>query len=147
MLLSSVQKPETAMHISPLFLSSFPFRSQGLPGGSMVKNPPASAGDARHLGCIAALRRLPGGGNASCSSILAWEIPWTEAPGRLQSTGSQRVGHSRATEHAGHHRALSRVAHAYRVGPHCLFISYRYVMQLVVSSQGAAAAAAAAAAK
>ena len=27
------------------------------------------------------------------SSILAWEIPWTEAPGRLQSTGSQRAGH------------------------------------------------------
>ena len=27
------------------------------------------------------------------SSILAWRIPWTEEPGRLQSTGSQRVGH------------------------------------------------------
>ena len=26
------------------------------------------------------------------SSILAWEIPWTEEPGRLQSLGSQRVG-------------------------------------------------------
>ena len=29
------------------------------------------------------------------SSILAWRIPWTEEPGRLQSTGSQRVRHSR----------------------------------------------------
>ena len=28
---------------------------------------------------------------ATHSSILAWEIPWTEVPGRLQSTGSQRV--------------------------------------------------------
>ena len=27
------------------------------------------------------------------SGILAWRIPWTEEPGRLQSTGSQRVGH------------------------------------------------------
>ena len=27
------------------------------------------------------------------SSSLAWEIPWTEEPGGLQSTGSQRVGH------------------------------------------------------
>ena len=27
------------------------------------------------------------------SSILAWKIPWTEKPGRLQSMGSQRVGH------------------------------------------------------
>ena len=26
-------------------------------------------------------------------SILAWRIPWTEEPGGLQSTGSQRVGH------------------------------------------------------
>ena len=27
------------------------------------------------------------------SSTIAWKIPWTEEPGRLQSTGSQRVGH------------------------------------------------------
>ena len=27
------------------------------------------------------------------SSLLAWGIPWTEEPGGLQSTGSQRVGH------------------------------------------------------
>ena len=31
---------------------------------------------------------------ASHSSILAWEIPQTEKPGRLQSLGSQRVGHN-----------------------------------------------------
>ena len=31
------------------------------------------------------------------SSILAWQIPWTEKPGRLQSMGSQRVGHDWAT--------------------------------------------------
>ena len=31
------------------------------------------------------------------SSILAWRIPWTEKPGRLQSTGSQRGGHSWVT--------------------------------------------------
>ena len=30
---------------------------------------------------------------ATRSSILAWKIPWTEDPGRLQSMGSQRVGH------------------------------------------------------
>ena len=30
---------------------------------------------------------------ATQSSILAWKIPWTEEPGRLQSIGSQRVGH------------------------------------------------------
>ena len=30
---------------------------------------------------------------ATHSSVLAWRIPWTEEPGGLQSTGSQRVGH------------------------------------------------------
>ena len=30
---------------------------------------------------------------ATHSSILAWKIPWTVEPGRLQSMGSQRVGH------------------------------------------------------
>ena len=37
---------------------------------------------------------------ATYCSILAWEIPWTEEPGRLQSMGLQRVGHRRVTEHA-----------------------------------------------
>ena len=34
---------------------------------------------------------------ATHSSILAWKIPWTEEPGGLQSTGSQRVRHDWAT--------------------------------------------------
>ena len=35
---------------------------------------------------------------ATNSSILAWRIPWTEEPGRLQYMGSQRVGHDSAAE-------------------------------------------------
>ena len=35
---------------------------------------------------------------ATHSSILAWEIPWTEEPDGLQSVGSQRVGHDWATD-------------------------------------------------
>ena len=31
---------------------------------------------------------------ATYSSILAWKIPWTEEPGKLQSMGSQRVRHN-----------------------------------------------------
>ena len=31
---------------------------------------------------------------ATYSSILAWRIPWTEEPARLQSMGSQRAGHN-----------------------------------------------------
>ena len=37
------------------------------------------------------------GGMATHSSILAWRIPWTEEPDRLQSMESQRVGHDWAT--------------------------------------------------
>ena len=39
----------------------------------------------------------PGEGHSNHSSILAWRIPWTEGPGRLQSMGSQRVGHNGVT--------------------------------------------------
>ena len=35
-------------------------------------------------------------------SILAWEIPWTEESGRLQSMESQRVGHDLMTERQQH---------------------------------------------
>ena len=35
---------------------------------------------------------------ATCSSILAWEIPWTEEPDKLQSMGAQRVGHDLMAE-------------------------------------------------
>ena len=35
---------------------------------------------------------------ATCPSVFAWEIPWTEEPGGLQSMRSQRLGHDRATE-------------------------------------------------
>ena len=45
---------------------------------------------------------------ATCSSTLAWRIPCTEEPGGLQSTGSQRVGHSWARVHTWPAMATSR---------------------------------------
>ena len=39
---------------------------------------------------------------ATHSSILPWRIPWTEEPGRLQSTGSQRVRQDLATNHTNY---------------------------------------------
>ena len=63
----------------------------GFPGGSVaqaVKESACNAGDQQED----PLEK----GMATHSSILAWRIPWTE-PGRLQSMGSQRVGHNRAT--------------------------------------------------
>ena len=60
----------------------------------MVKNPPAMLEtQVRSLGREDLLEK----GMATHSSILAWRIPWTEDPGRLQSTGLQRVGHNLTT--------------------------------------------------
>ena len=56
----------------------------------MVKNPPAvQETQVRSLDQEDSLEK----GMATQSSILAWRIPWTEEPGRLQSMGSQIVGH------------------------------------------------------
>ena len=48
-------------------------------------------------GSIPGSERSPGEGNGNPSSILAWRIPWTQEPGRLQSMGSQRVRQNLAT--------------------------------------------------
>ena len=66
----------------------------GFPSGSEVKVSASIAGDP---GSISGSGRSPGEGMVTHSSILDWRIPWTEAPGRLQSMGSQRVGHDGAT--------------------------------------------------
>ena len=55
----------------------------GFPGGTVVKNPPANAGEARDASLIPGLGRSPGEEMATYSSILAWEIPWTEESARL----------------------------------------------------------------
>ena len=62
---------------------------EGSPGGSVVKNPPANAGDPGSiLGSEDPLEKEM----VTHSSILAWEIPWTEKPGRIHSMGLQRGG-------------------------------------------------------
>ena len=58
----------------------------------MVKNPPANARDDPEMQSIPGLRRSPEEEMVTHSSILAWEIPWTEEPRGLQSMGLQRVG-------------------------------------------------------
>ena len=64
--------------------------SKGFPGGSDSKESACNAGD---LGPILGWEDPLGKGMATHSSVLHWEIPWTEEPGELQSLGSQRVGH------------------------------------------------------
>ena len=69
----------------------------------MVKNPTASAGD---------VGSSPGSGRslqkemATHSSILAWEIPWTEEPGGFSPWGCKRVRHNAAIKQPPPHFAL-----------------------------------------
>ena len=54
----------------------------------------ASAYNAGDLGSIPGSERSLEKEMATNSSIIAWKIPWMEGPGRLQSMGSERVGHN-----------------------------------------------------
>ena len=79
-----------------MLINSYLVLRMGCPGGLLVKNPSASVGD---VGSIPGSEDSLEKEMATHSSILTWEIPWIEEPGRLQSMGSQRVGHSLVTEH------------------------------------------------
>ena len=69
----------------------------------MVKNLPAM----QETWALSLIREdLLEKGMAIHSSILAWRIPWTEEPGRLQSMGSQRLRHDLATEQQPHIHGL-----------------------------------------
>ena len=57
----------------------------------MVKKETSDARDLRDMGSILGQEDPLEEGMATHSSILAWRIPWTEEPGRLQSIGSQRL--------------------------------------------------------
>ena len=59
--------------------------SKGFSGGSVVKNPPANAGDVRDVGSIPGSERSPGKKEMTThSSIFDWRIPCTKEPGELQ---------------------------------------------------------------
>ena len=68
-------------------------------GSLVAKNLPANAGTQEIKSLIPCLEDLLEEEMATHSSILAWRILWTEETGKLQSMGSQRVGHDLATEH------------------------------------------------
>ena len=63
----------------------------GFPGGPVVKNPPPMQEmQVQSLGQEHPLEKEMA---TTHSSVFAWEVPWTEEPGRLQSMRSQRVRH------------------------------------------------------
>ena len=66
------------------------FIFQDFPGGSDGK---ASAYNVGDLGLIPGLGRSSGEGNGNPFQYSCWKISWTEETSRLQSMGSQRVGH------------------------------------------------------
>ena len=65
---------------------------RGFPLGAVAMNTPAKADWS--LGGEDPLEKEM----ATHSNIPTWRIPWTEEPGRLQSMGSQRIGHDLATK-------------------------------------------------
>ena len=78
----------------PAAASSGLSQGKGFPGAPTVENPPAMPEtQAQSRSQEDPLEK----GMATHSSILTWRIPWTEEPGGLQSTGSQRAAHNRAT--------------------------------------------------
>ena len=81
-------KCEMILHCS--FDLHFSNNQPGFPGGSVVKNPPANAGD---VGSIPESGRSPREGNGNSLQFTCLGNPRTEEPGSLQSMGSQRIVH------------------------------------------------------
>ena len=71
----------------PLHRFIFSHHGTGFPGGSVIKNPPASAGD---VGSIPGSGRSPGEGNDIPLQYSCLDYPWTEEPDGLQSMESQK---------------------------------------------------------
>ena len=70
---------------------------------------------------------------ATCSSILAWQIPWTEEPGRLWAMGSQRVGHDLAARHTCTYSGSSLPSQGWK--PHSLHRKVESAAELPGKSQ------------
>ena len=74
--------------ISNVFVSHQPTRLQGFPGDSEVKNLPEMQ---KMQGCCLDWEDPLEKEMTTHSSVLAWKIPWTKEPGRLQYMGSQEL--------------------------------------------------------
>ena len=90
-------------------------------GGSEVK---VSVSNAADPGSIPGLGRSPGEGNGNPLSVLAWRVPWMEKPGRLQSTGLQRVRQDWVTSLSFHNLLRLQLTGVRWRGGIILLISY-----------------------
>ena len=85
------------MHFTSIFVFFLEkeYRTYDFPGGAVVKNPPANAGDTRDACSIPGLGRCPGGGGRNDNPLQHSCLKnSTEEPSGLQSMESQRVGHN-----------------------------------------------------
>ena len=94
------------------------------------KESACQAGDA---GSISGSGRSPGEGNGTHSNILAWEIPWTEEPDRLQSTGCERVVHNLATKQQ--HPSILRFCFRRQHTPMCSSHSKSFLQVSAITHQ------------
>ena len=77
--------------------------ASGFPNGSVLKESTCNAGDAGEAGLILGWEDPLEEEITTHSSILAWEIPWTEKPAGPQSMCLQRAGYNGVTEHTHTH--------------------------------------------
>ena len=96
----------SSAHIFFFFFFSLMSSLWGFPGGTVVKNPPANAGDAS---LILGQEDLLEKEMATCSSTLPWKISWTEEPGGLQSMGLQRIRNNWECAHTHTHTHMQVV--------------------------------------
>ena len=75
-------------------LVSYVVWEEGFTHGTVVKSLSANAEDTGDMSLIPGSGRSPGEGDGNPLQCACLEIPWTEEPGRLQSRGSQRIGHN-----------------------------------------------------
>ena len=87
---------------SNLYLLNGSIADLGFPGGSEVKNLPASAGAAGDVGSIPGSGRSPGGGNGNPLQYSCPENPTDRGAWQLPSVGSQAVTNDRARTGIGH---------------------------------------------
>ena len=71
---------------------------RGFPGGSVIKNSPANAGDTGDASSIPGSGRFSGVGNGNPLQCSCLQNSWTEEPGGLQPMGLQRAGQDLATK-------------------------------------------------
>ena len=83
-----------------------------------MKNPnPTNEGDAGDWGSIPHWEDPLGKEIATHSSVLPWEIPWTEEPGRLEFIGSHRVGYDLGTKHKLAFENILKTSLGFHLGP------------------------------